>query len=60
MPPQKKLEVEVQERAASPLTPQTKRGEVASLAYSRWEQRGCPEGSPEDVDVRLHAGRKHP
>jgi hypothetical protein len=22
-------------------------GEIAALAYSLWEQRGCPEGCPE-------------
>ena len=23
-------------------------GEIAALAYSLWEARGCPEGSPEE------------
>jgi hypothetical protein len=27
--------------------PSSRQTEVAQLAYSLWQQRGCPEGSPE-------------
>ena len=34
--------------SAHPETTQSSRQtEVAQLAYSLWQQRGCPEGSPE-------------
>jgi len=36
------------ETSAQSAEPQHVREQVASLAYALWEQRGCPEGSPEE------------
>src|SRR5579864_5531603 len=33
--------------AASPRAHAVKEEEIAALAYRLWQQRGCPEGSPE-------------
>lgn len=29
-------------------SPETLHEQIAALAYALWEERGCPEGSPEE------------
>ena len=48
MAPQEKQQLERPETAALSAEPQSVHEQIASLAYALWQQRRCPDGSPEE------------
>lgn len=48
MAPQEAFQIESPETSAPSAEPHPDHGQIALLAYALWQQRGGPEGSPEE------------